>query len=292
MTTRIATTIDVLTPSYNYRRYLGDTLISVRQQLPRNGRHIIVDGGSLDGTVELLTQQDDPLLLWRSTPDAGQSDALNRGLSQTTAEWVGWLNADEFYLQDALASVDQFVASSVDHVDVVYGDCAFVDDEGRFLRLLPAHQFSSLALRAYGCFLPSCATFVRRELLERVGWSEDFRRAMDWHLWLRLDDIGARFQYLPRTLACFRIHAAQVTATPESEDADEFERLNPLRSLPTRGVYVRATRLMGRMAHVALKMRSRGYSRQVKAAAKLRNADLRWWLDHQQSVSAQWLRDL
>jgi hypothetical protein len=129
--------LSVLTPSFQYGRFLGDALASVLEQNGLEVEDIVQDGGSTDGTVELLRAAP-PGVRWVSEPDGGQSDALNRAFARARGEWVAWLNADEFYLPGGLARL--LDAAKETGADVVYGDCVFVDEQGRVLRLVPQHR--------------------------------------------------------------------------------------------------------------------------------------------------------
>jgi glycosyltransferase involved in cell wall biosynthesis len=281
--------LDVLTPSFNYGRFLIEALTSVELQA-RLGHHIVMDGGSGDGTSELLAARSRPDLRWASEPDDGQSDALNKALEWADAEWIGWLNADEFYGPETFSTVSALLAGR-DDVDILYGDCAFVDVDGRMLRLLPAHRFSTPALRDYGCFIPSCTTFVRREFLLEHQWSTDFRHSMDWHLWLRMAEAGGRFVYEPRVFAFFRVHDEQVTADPSLLDPTEFASLSTLRRQPRGRAARRLRKARGRLNHVGHKAVEGAYLRQMRAQ-RLRGRDMRWWLGPEQMGDVQELSRL
>lgn len=271
--------IGVLTPSRNYRQYLEDAVLSVAEQSFRGVEHVVQDGASTDGSSELLAQLTHrcPGLSYHVMADDGQSDALNRAAARVSSDWLGWLNADEFYLPGAVAAVADLITAEPE-TDIVYGDCVFVDAAGRFLRLLPAHDFSRFTLRHYGCFIPSCATFLRRSVLPDLGWDPRLRRVMDWNLWLSLASQGRRFRYLPRVLAAFRVHDAQVTSRPEALDAAEFSLLRAEHGLPQRAAARRVSRALGRAVHVGRKVQRGGYLRQVRAARAANSGDLRWWL--------------
>ncbi|MGW1030140.1 glycosyltransferase family 2 protein [Streptomyces sp. NPDC002577] len=270
--------IGVLTPSRNYRRFLEDAVLSVAEQAYPRLEHVVQDGASSDGSDRLLAElaARHPRLAYQVAPDEGQSDALNRAVARSSSDWIGWLNADEFYLPGAVAAAAEVIASEPD-IDVVYGDCAFVDVSGRFLRLLPSHVFSPFTLRHYGCFIPTCTTFIRRSVLPDPGWDPRMRRAMDWSLFLSLAARGARFRYLPRVLAAFRVHAAQVTSRPAAHDAAEMELIRTLHGLPQNARARHASHVLGRFTHIAHKVRTHGYLRQVRAAQAARTGDLRWW---------------
>ncbi|MER5178806.1 glycosyltransferase family 2 protein [Streptomyces sp. NPDC002896] len=271
--------ISILTPSRNYRRYIEDAVLSVAEQLYPCLEHVVQDGASTDGTDQILARlaARNPQLSYRIAPDQGQSDALNQAVGRARSDWIGWLNADDFYLPGAVAAAADIIASEPE-IDVLYGDCVFVDASGQFLRLLPAHQFSRFTLRHYGCFIPSCATFFRRSVLPTPHWDPRMRRIMDWNLWLSFMARGARFRYLPRPLAAFRVHDAQVTHQPVSVHAAEGELIRAMHGLPRSAGGRRASRWFGGTAHAAQKLRDRGYARQLLASRVTGQGDLRWWL--------------
>ena len=201
-----AVSLSVLTPTFQSGPFLANNLASVRGS---GAQHVVMDGGSTDESVALLEAAPD--VVWRSESDRGQSDALNKALAEANGDWIGWLNADEFYLPGVLPWVRERLAA--DDVDVLFGDFAEVDTDGRFLRLVTNHAYSPSILRRVGVYVPSCATFLRRELVEQVGgWREDRRTIMDGDLWLRLDEAGARFRWEPVVMSGFSRHEGQVTA--------------------------------------------------------------------------------
>ena len=123
-----AVALSVVTPVFNASRYLEASLDSVaRLAVPHE--HLVVDGGSTDGTVELLGARDDPSLVWVSEPDRGQTHAVNKGFERASGELVGWLNGDDEYLSEA---VDSAVARMLDDpaIDAVYGPMEITDEEG------------------------------------------------------------------------------------------------------------------------------------------------------------------
>lgn len=269
-------TISILTPSYGYARYLGDAIDSVLSQALPGVEHVIVDGASTDGTVELLESYDGEVV-WVSEPDDGQSDALNRALTLSSAPLVGWLNADEFYLPGALAVVHATFRDP--HVDVVYGDAVFVDEQAGLLRLVPQHRFDRTTLRRYGPFIQSCSVFFRREALGSAPWDVTSHRLMDWELYLRLADEGKRFAYVPAPLAAFRVHDERVTAAPMDPLDPERMRCHARYGLARSRLGMRLAFDAGRVLHALLKLQAGSYRRQ-RAAATRTGADLRWWPPH------------
>jgi glycosyltransferase involved in cell wall biosynthesis len=222
--------ITVITPSYGYARFLTSALNSVWSS-DCAVQHVVIDGASTDGSVEILRAWDRPGFEWRSEPDVGQSDALNKALKLATGDFVGWLNADEFYLPGAL-EVACSRMSADPRIDVLYGDTVFVDSEGRFVRLLANHPWASRLLSSRGCTLSTASTFLRRSILPEDPFALDCKVVMDWDLFLRLQVVGARFQYVAWPMAAFRVHSDQVTAINMDRDSAEHRRVRRRRSAP------------------------------------------------------------
>jgi glycosyltransferase involved in cell wall biosynthesis len=267
------TAFSILTPSYGYGRFIADAIESIRaQETSASVEHVIAEGGSTDETCDVLRSYEG--LVWSSTPDDGQSDALNKALAMSTGDTIGWLNADEFYLEGALEAVDRCFAESV--ADVVYGDSIFVDAEARLVRAVPQHPLSRGALRHYGCYIASCAFFVRRDALPTDPWDPRLSSIMDWDLYLRLVADGRRFEYLPRALGAFRVHDARVTAERLPKHAPERLRVRERHGITNRTGLRESLAYYGRAAHVGRKLLAGSYGRQLQAR-KERQRNQRWW---------------
>ncbi|MDQ3808872.1 MAG: glycosyltransferase [Chloroflexota bacterium] len=188
--------ISVVTPTLNAARFLPSCLASLRAQRYPMLEHIVVDGGSTDGTRELARD-----VVWLSAPGSNQAQAINTGLRLARGEVVAWLNADDAYTVGALALVAACFAADPD-LEVLYGDCDVVDERGRLLWQERPGPYDFERLLRRGNYLAQPAVFLRRRLLDRVGYlDESFEYGMDYELWLRLD--GCRVQYVPRVLAMF-----------------------------------------------------------------------------------------
>jgi glycosyltransferase involved in cell wall biosynthesis len=279
--------ISVLVPSYGYAHFLRDGIESVLKQ----GRTddpatshlpvielIVQDGGSTDGTVDLLESYGDAII-WRSEKDGGQSDALNRAFALSSGRWIAWLNADEFYLPGGLvALVEEGDRSGA---DVDYGDTAFVDANGRLTRLVPQHGFSPSILRSYGCFISSVSSIVRRDAVGPDPIDISMRRMMDWDLYLRLLDDGSRFSHVPMPVGAFRAHDTRVTAT---ETRGFMQRLNEDDGFGREYDMMRdrygafRARKLGHVGHGVRKLTDGAYVRQLRAR-RLRGVNLRWFDD-------------
>lgn len=266
--------VTVLTPSFGYGRFIEDALESVRRQTGVTVQHVVQDGGSTDETLEVLERHGDAVS-WRSEPDAGQSDALNRALRRARGEWVAWLNADEFYLPNALSRL--VAAGRAAAADVVYAELTLVDEDGRQVGSAPQHPFAHRILRWYGCYISSCAILIRRSVLGDDPWRTDLRMLMDWELYLDLAAQGRRFAYLPEPVAAFRLHPGQVSGSSADTFRAEFAAVRGRYGIP--GGLVPA----GRVLHGAAKLAGGAYRRQL-IARRARGRDLRWFAAAQTGV--------
>jgi glycosyltransferase involved in cell wall biosynthesis len=181
--------ISVITPSYNQGPFLGECIDSVFRQEYPDLEFIIIDGGSADGSVQIIKTNEARLAFWCSEPDAGQADAINKGLSMATGELVAWLNADDFYLPGALKRVAQ-AHRQHPHASFYFGDGLRVDKDGDPLGGFFPGGRVSFDLRAFiyglNCLLQP-ATFINRARLSEVGpLDAALHYGLDTDLWIRL----------------------------------------------------------------------------------------------------------
>lgn len=214
--------VSVLTPSFGQARWLRDNLRSVEAQTYPRIEQIVMDGGSSDGSIDVLGAS---RARWRSEPDRGQSHAVNKALRESQGEIIGWLNADDAYFTPGvvLRVVEEFARRP--ECDVVYGHAALVDWAGRVLHAVWVPRFSFRTLAVHN-FIIQPAAFIRRRVIEDALLDERYDMCMDRELWLRL---GAchRFRRVDAVLAADRHHAARKTVTnaararAESAELDE-----------------------------------------------------------------------
>jgi glycosyltransferase involved in cell wall biosynthesis len=209
----------IITPSFNSGRFIEDAIQSVLQQDYSDFEHIIIDGGSTDNTLEVLKQYSH--LRWVSEPDRGQSDAINKGFKMATGDLVAWLNADEYYLPNALATVAQQSLTTPD-ADVYYGEVLYVDENRRVMRGKREHRFDFNILLYYGCYIMSAATFIRRQIVDHDQLlNVDYRVCMDHEYYVRLATQGYVFDYIPAPLAAFRWHDENVSVVQYKQRGNE-----------------------------------------------------------------------
>ena len=197
--------VTIVTPSYNQAQFLDETMRSVLEQDYPNLEYIVIDGGSTDGSVEIIKRYEDRLAYWQSQKDKGQTDAINQGFRRASGEILAWLNSDDLLLPGAVsAAVKQLQAHP--EVGMVYGDCLLVDAQGATVRKFPARQTDYQKLRRGYVHIPQQASFFRADLWQQVGPLDDsFFFAMDYDLWVRLA-AKAPLLHVPETWACFRLH--------------------------------------------------------------------------------------
>ncbi|TDT17818.1 glycosyl transferase family 2 [Ilumatobacter fluminis] len=233
-------TIGVVMPTMNQATFIARSIDSVLDQDYPRLTMTVQDGGSTDGTVDIVrAYAESGRLTVESGPDDGQSDAINRGMARIDTDIVAWLNSDDLSLPGALVTVGRYFRDHPD-VDVVYGHRIVLDDRAREVGrwVLPRHSRGAYQWR---CYITQETMFWRRSLHERIGGIDDsFQFAMDWDLVCRMADAGARFERLPRFLGGFTTHAAQKSlAWRESIGEPEFDRIRR-RTLPTRRARVTA----------------------------------------------------
>jgi glycosyltransferase involved in cell wall biosynthesis len=167
-----------------------------------------VDGGSTDETIDVLRTYGDRIV-WVSERDRGQADAINKGWRRASGAIVAYLNSDDTYLPGA---VEHAVACLMEHSEagVVYGEGYHVDEQGKIINRYPTEPFSMARLEET-CFICQPTVFLRRELVERVGYlDESLRYCMDYDLWIRAARV-TRFAFTPEYLAATRVHAGTKT---------------------------------------------------------------------------------
>jgi glycosyltransferase involved in cell wall biosynthesis len=188
--------ISVVTPSFNQAQFIRATIDSVLSQEYPDLEYFVVDGGSTDGTVEILKSYGNKLN-WVSEKDRGQTDAINKGLRRSTGEIMTYLNSDDVYLPGTLKRVGEYYQKT--KADWITGDCLTIDEEGKpskgntiislYKRFLMA-IYSPLTLRIADSMLPQPSTFWSRNAWDKVGeFNEKYHYVMDYDYWLRMSTL-------------------------------------------------------------------------------------------------------
>lgn len=197
--------ISIVTPSYNQARFLEATIRSVLEQDYPHIEYLIVDGGSTDGSLEIIQRYADRLAWWVSEPDQGQTDAINKGFARARGEIFAWLNSDDTYAPGAVSQAVAFLQSHP-QVGMVYGDANLIDENGQVIGKFPARQTDYRRLKRGYVHIPQQASFFRASLWKQVGpLDPTFYFAMDYDLWVRIARL-APLHYVPSLWANFRLH--------------------------------------------------------------------------------------
>jgi glycosyltransferase involved in cell wall biosynthesis len=208
--------ITIVTPSFNQASFIEEALESVRLQNNKYCEHLVIDGMSTDGTVDLLRDQaatkEQANMFWVSEKDSGQSEALNKGFRCAKGEIIGWLNSDDYYISGCFDYVIQAFEDNPD-VDIVYGDYLLVDEVGKVLEIRREIEFSAFVLLYHSVlYIPTTTTFFRRRIFEEGNWlDEKLQYAMDLEFFIRLSERGYRFKHIPHLLAAFRMQPKSKT---------------------------------------------------------------------------------
>ncbi len=200
--------VSIVTPSYQQCSFIERTLQSVARQRHPELEHIVIDGGSTDGTREILERWSDRII-WRSECDRGQTFAINAGLARATGDILGYLNSDDVLYDGAIEEVARTFDDDPS-ADVVYGRADLIDANDRILAEYPTEEWSIERLKEV-CFLCQPAVFFRRRVLELGTFDPAFDHCMDYEYWLRLALEGARFVHVSRKLAASRVHPGTKT---------------------------------------------------------------------------------
>lgn len=211
--------ISIIIPCYNAVEFIEETIQSILGQNYPNFECIVMDGGSTDGTVEILKKYKDKII-WKSEKDRGQSDAINKGIKLASGDIVAYLNADDVYEKDCFQKVADFFVKKLD-VKWVYGKCRIINEKGLEIRKamtwlknfwLKRYSYDTLLIMD---FISQPAVFWRKELTDEIGFFEaEEHHVMDYEYWLRA---GAKYEpgFIPEYLASFRVyHSAKTSLNP------------------------------------------------------------------------------
>jgi GT2 family glycosyltransferase len=263
--------ISIVTPSYNQAKYIEQTLRSVLEQDYPRVEYLVVDGLSTDNSVEIIKKYVDKLGWWVSEKDAGQGEAINKGLTRTKGEIIAWLNSDDTYLPGTLSAVAKVFEDNPDVV-MVYGDMLAVDANGRTINTL---KYKQLSLQDLLCFqiIGQPSVFFRREVFEKTGGLDTtFHFLLDHHLWIRIAQQG-KMLHVPQVWSVARYHAEAKNRAKAAEFGQEAFRI-----------------LAWAKSQAGLAEAVSGVERRARASAH--RVDARYLLDGRQHTSAlmAWLR--
>ena len=218
--------VSIITPSFNQAQFLEETIQSVLGQDYPQIEYIIVDGGSTDGSVDMIKKHAGRLAWWVSEQDQGQTDAINKGFAHSKGEVLAWINSDDTYNPRAVGQAVKYLIENPD-VAMVYADCNFINEAGQVIGKFNSKQTDYRRLRAGYVHIPQQTMFFRAKYWQELGpLDPSFYFAMDYDLWTRIAS-KAPIKYLAgQTWANFRIHDLGKTTTQDDRCWPEMLRVH------------------------------------------------------------------
>ncbi|MBO0936933.1 glycosyltransferase [Fibrella sp. HMF5335] len=225
--------LTVVTPSYNQAAFLERTILSVLNQQYPNLEYIIMDGGSTDGSLDIIKKYESYLSYWVSEPDQGQTDAINKGFRRATGDYVAYQNSDDVFAPGALGAVARAWQENPE-TDVFFGNMYIIDEQDRVLEEMRVPSFSAGCQVYEGMQVFNQSLFIRRTLLAETGWlDESLRFVMDYEVVTRLGLMpNVKFRRIADFWGGFRVQpdakSSQIAATVgRTEHQQVSERYRP-----------------------------------------------------------------
>ncbi len=216
--------VTIVTPSYKQAHFLEETILSVLNQDYPNIEYIIIDGGSQDGSVDIIRKYENRLAYWVSEPDRGMTDAINKGWERATGEYIGWINSDDLLLPGAVSEAVAFLDKN-SNVGFVFGNIFIIDFESRIIDHLSYKDFNIYDLIRTAGYISQQGNLFRRSLYKKIGPLDpalDFQMDLDY--WIRAGlvcDVG----YIRKDLGSIRRHSATKTSTQVYRDGDDILKI-------------------------------------------------------------------
>jgi glycosyltransferase involved in cell wall biosynthesis len=217
--------ISIITPSFNQAQFIEETIRSVLLQGYSDLEYLIIDGGSTDGSLDIIRKYEKWITHWVSEPDHGQADAIQKGLNRVSGCISAYLNSDDVYMQGAVQRVASRFARQPD-LDVVYGNLYRIDACDKVLEEHRNTPFMRWGYLYGGFFLHQPCTFWKTDVVRGVGgFNPEFRFDMDNDLFVRIAMTRARFAFERAFLAGFRVHETSKTSTILHVSREENDRI-------------------------------------------------------------------
>ena len=255
--------ISIITPSFNQVKFLERTIQSVLNQNYENLEYIVIDGGSTDGSVELIKKYQSNISYWVSEKDGGQSEAINKGLRLATGELVAWQNSDDIYLPGAFEEIAKSFVNSRG-IDLFIGNMNLIDEEDRIIENLKYVKPTYKSLIAEGMVLTNQSAFWARGVHKKIGYlNESLHYGFDYDWFLRVLNVG-KGAHINKTLGGLRMHSATKTHNFQELFKLEYEKILHNKKLSrTQKIQYKLRRLLLMIKMGEFKYILRGFKRRV-----------------------------
>jgi glycosyltransferase involved in cell wall biosynthesis len=225
--------ISIITPSYNQAEFLERTIRSVIDQDYPNLEYIVIDGGSTDGSVDILKKYSRHFAYWVSEPDQGQSAAINKGIKIATGELIAWQNSDDIYYPNTFRSLVANIRNRP-NIELVVGNINIIDEYNNVIRDVKYVTPSFGRMIAEGMMVTNQAAFWRKNMHEQIGFmDESLHYAFDYDWFLRLINKCERCLHVDETWGGYRMHGATKTSNNQANfHKENFIILNKHHRMP------------------------------------------------------------
>ena len=243
--------ISIVMPSYNQVQFIERSILSILNQDYPNTELIVIDGGSDDGTTDIIKKYKDKITLWISEKDQGQSDALNKGFKHCSGEIYGWLNSDDIYLPNAFKNAVSVLKKNADK-KIVFGDWLSINNEDNIIDHNHAFDFNLNHFKYEGFHLNAQSMFWRKNVHNRFsGFQIDLNYTMDYQMILEfgINEGEKSFFRIPQVVGAFRRYKGQKTSRFTDTDLEEHKLISK------RYQYLDKYKLTGKLKKVYFRLR-------------------------------------
>lgn len=215
--------ISIVTPSYNQGQFLEKTILSVLNQNYPNLEYIVIDGGSTDGSADIIKKYEKYLAYWHTKKDGGQSDAINIGLRKATGEIFAYLNADDLYLPATFFCINKIYNQDNKKHNIFYGDMYGIDEDDNVTDFYPALNYKLIEY-LFGVYpIPQASSFWTKNLFNEIGgFNIHYKSCMDGEFFAKAAYRGAKFKKISQVLSCFRLHKGSITYRTKHHQAKYY----------------------------------------------------------------------
>lgn len=227
--------VSIITPVFNGKLYLEQTIQSVLGQTYDNIEYIVIDGGSKDGSLKIIEKYAAQIDYWQSEPDAGMYEAINKGLKIATGDILAYLNSDDLYYPDSIKNAVEYF-KKYPQADLIYGNCDFINLNGKFLYHYYYPKFKLKSFVAMNTStIPQQTTFWRRRIHEKVGYFDaQLKMCGDFDFYAKAGKC-CKIEHTKKILAQFRIHQTSLTSKQAYRNTGEVALIHK-RYLNIRGI--------------------------------------------------------